>query len=602
MRMKLHKIIFLWLILIMGSGGAISAQEIEISKKTEVIGNITYYIHLVKPGQTIYDIAKAYSVDLSQIYAANPEIKNSIQAGTILQVPQIKNPEKITTIRHLVEKGETLYKIATNYNLKVPEIVAVNPGLSESIKPHQQIIIPLSGKKLSETLSAATNIHVVQKGETLFSMATQYAINVAELKKLNPGLTENLQLGQQLKVPLMKNAEPKPKKDSVVTFECGKTGKQDSYNIAVMIPFYLDHSYNIDTGDLKTPTSSYKSLTFIQFYEGILMAVDSLEKSGISARVYIYDVAEDTSNIDMILKKSEFQNMNLIIGPLFSNNFTIVAKWANEHKVNIINPFTNKSDLITGNPYAFKLTPSPQDEARQIISFIGLNYPASNVIIVTNDKEMAFADSLKTLFDAYELKNNQGFQISKIVYAEEWFAGVSKNLSETRINIVITLIDGEAFASTFLRNLNEKAFTNKILLFGRKSWEEYNNLEIEYLLNLNTHLYANSFINFNDNRIQDMVLNFRNKYNTDPDYYAFQGYDIMMYFANALKTYGKGFHNCLHLYDPPLLCNSFHFNKTKNWGFENTTGIIYRFENYKAINALQNPLRNIQLVVKKKPE
>jgi ABC-type branched-subunit amino acid transport system substrate-binding protein len=293
--------------------------------------------------------------------------------------------------------------------------------------------------------------------------------------------------------------------------------------------------------------------------------------------------------------------MNLIIGPLFSNNFCIVAKWAHSHKVNIINPFTNKSDLITGNPYAFKLIPSAQNEARQIISFTASNYPASNILIVFNDKESLFADSLKTMFEAYEVKNNSGSKISKIDYSVEGFAGVGKKLSDTKINIVITLIDGEAFVSTFLRNLNELAYTDKILLFGKKSWEDYNNLEIEYLLNLNTHVYSNSFIDFSDNRIQNMVLNFRNKYNTDPDYYAFQGFDIMMYFADALKTYGKNFQKCLDTYDPALLCNKFHFGKTSNWGFENTKGIIYRYENYKAINALQNPLKDILLVVKKKP-
>jgi hypothetical protein len=326
-----------------------------------------------------------------------------------------------------------------------------------------------------------------------------------------------------------------------------------------------------------------------------------LDRAGFNAKVYIYDVAEDTSGTSAILKKAEFANMNLIIGPLFSNNFCIAAKWANLHKVNIINPFTNKSDLIIANPYSFKLIPSPQNEAKQIISFIGINYPSSNILIVFNDKEALFADSLKTMFEAYVIKNSSELKINKIDYSAEGFAGVSKKLSDAKNNIVITLIDGEAFVSTFLRNLNELAYSDKILLFGKKSWEDYNNLEIEYLLNLNMHVYYNSFIDFSDNRTQDLVLNFRNKYNTDPDYYAFQGFDIMMYFAGALKTYGKNFQKCLDTYDPSLLCNNFHFCRTTNWGFENNSGIIYRYENYKAINALKNPVKDIQLVVKKKP-
>jgi LysM repeat protein/ABC-type branched-subunit amino acid transport system substrate-binding protein len=598
--MKLHRSFIILFILLVCSIGIISAQEIEKSTKTELIGGKNYYIHTVKPGQTIYGIAKAYSVDLGQIYAANPEIKSILQVGTVLKVPQVKKPEAISGINHVVEKSETLYKIATNYNLKVAEVIAANPGLTESIKPGQQIIIPLPVKKQAEPL--ATSLHIVQKGETLFSIASQYSTTVAELKRLNPAITENLQLGLQLKVPVILHPESKLKKDSLIIYECGKTGKQDSYNIAVMIPLYLDNLYNIDTGDLKTPTSSYKSLTFIQFYEGILMALDSLEKTGIAARVFVYDVAEDTSRTMEMLKKTEFATMNLIIGPLFSNNFSIVAKWANLHKVDIINPFTNRSDLIVNNPYAFKIIPSPKSEARQIISFIDKNYPTSNILIVFNDKEKLYADTLKTFFDAYELKNQSGLQINKIDYSAQGFSGVSGKLSDSMINIIITLIDGEAFVSTFLRNLNELARTNKILLFGRKSWEDYNNIEIEYLLNLNTHVFSNSFIDYSDNSIQNMVLNFRNKYKTDPDYYAYQGFDIMMYFTGALKSYGTNFRNCLDIYDPSLLCNKFHFCTSASLGNENTKGIIYRYENYKTINALLSPLKDIQLVVKKKPE
>ena len=98
--MKFHKIIFVAIALFVGSVGFLSAQEIEKSAKTELIGQKYYYIHTVKPGQTIYGIAKAYSVDIKEIYAANPEVKNNIQPGIILKVPQVKNPESVsTTIR-----------------------------------------------------------------------------------------------------------------------------------------------------------------------------------------------------------------------------------------------------------------------------------------------------------------------------------------------------------------------------------------------------------------------------------------------------------------------------------------------------------------------
>ena len=595
--MKNYRIIFIFIFFLFFDLAFISAQEIEKSSKTEFIGQKYYYIHTLKQGQTIYSIAKVYAVDLDQIYEANPELKNSVQAGVVVKVPIIKNPESISFINHTVEKGETLYKIASNYSLKTTDINAINQGLTDYIKPGQHIKIPLLVKKVPENLS--TTIHIVQKGETLYGIANQYGTNVAELKKMNPALTDNLQLGQQLKVPKVNIIETIEKKENTITFECGITDKQETYNIAVMIPFYLDHSYEIDTGEFNILSDAYRSFTFIQFYEGVQLALDSIKKTGYSSIVHVYDVADDTSIIESLLKKPEFTSMNLIIGPLFSNSFTVVSKWASTNKVNIVNPFTNRSDILSGNPFSFKILPSLQSEANQIVDFINNNYPVSNILIVYNDKESSYSDTLENSIQKIRFQKNPKIQYSKINYSKEGFLGVNKNLSDSKINIVITLIDGEAFVSNFLRNLNERAFENRIILFGRNSWEEYNNIEIEYLMNLNTHFYANSLINYNDTLLQSMVYKFRDKYKADPDYYGFQGYDIMMYFTQALREYGKKFQFCLQNFKPLLLCNNFDFVKTANGGYENTKGVVYRYENYKIINALINPIKEIKLLEKK---
>ncbi|MEI6123656.1 MAG: LysM peptidoglycan-binding domain-containing protein [Bacteroidota bacterium] len=598
--MKILKKIIPIAVFILGMAAHINAQNVEISSRTEFIGNKTYYLHTVMQGQTIYGIAKAYSVDIRQIYSANPESVKGIQTGVILKIIKINDSDEIKYINHFVEKGETLYKIATNYYVKVDDLYKVNTGLTDKIAPGQLLKIPLAEKIKTVQKPVGISIHIVQKNETLYSIAKQYSITVDELKKLNSGLTDALQLGQQLKVPLLDLVQKHVIKDTIIPFECGKTDLLSTYNIGIMIPFYLDHSSSIDTGNVDIPTTSYKSLSFIQFYEGIRMALDSLEKAGLSLKVYFYDVAEDTNATFDLLKKPEFAFMNLIIGPLFSNNFTIVSSWAKQHAVPIINPFTNKNDLIKDNPFAFKLITSLQSESKQIIGFIENTYSDCNLIIVHNDKEKEFADSLKNIADKEVLLKKSKLSISMVNYSTEGLTGITKNLSETNTNIIITLMDGEAFVSSYLRNLNSLAYQHKIVLFGKKNWEDYSSLEIEYLMNLNTHIYTNSFIDFKNNKTQDFILNFRNTYKTDPDYYAFQGYDIMIYYGYALKNYGRNFQNCISKYSPELLETNFSFQKTVDGGFENTLGIIYRYEDYKMLNATLYPKKEINLLEKKK--
>lgn len=596
--MKINKCLLAFFVFLF-SATVINAQEIEKSSKTQVIGNIKYYLHTVKQGHSIYLIAKAYSVEVQKIYGSNPEIKQQIVPGIVLKVPFIEKPENIKYIIHTVDKGETLFKIASLYNIKVADLTQTNEGLTENLKIGQQVKIPLGHVK---TAAVSTSMHIVQKGETLFSIAAKYSTTVNELKNLNKGITENLQPGQMLKVPLTAIKDEKiTTKDSVIVFDCGKPGLLPEYKIALLIPFYLEHASGIDTSADENPVSSYRSLRFIQFLEGVLLAIDSLEKTGFKAKVYVYDVSEDAENANQVIKHQELKNMNLIIGPFFGNNFQIVSKWANENKIPIVNPFSTKTEVIESNPLSVKLIPSSQSVAIQLKTFLINNYSNSNIIVVYNDKEADVADSVFSVLKSDINKKSGNLKITKTHYPTDGFSGISNNLSDTNINIIITLIEGEAFVSNFLRILNERSFSHKLIVFGKKSWEDYSNIETQYILNLNTHIISGSFVDYHDSKTQDMILNFRNRFNTDPDYYGFSGYDIFMYFTGALKSYGPGFMQCLGEYKPSLLTGNFSFVKYKEGGFENTTSIIYRFKDYKAINALKNPLRKEEVIVNKKP-
>ena len=90
---------------------------------------------------------------------------------------------------HQVEKGETLYRIATQYNMTVSELKSMNNLKGNTI---------YAGQKLTVKEVAAT--HVVKKGETLYSIAKKYEIKVEDLKTINKLKTNKIYVGQKLKV------------------------------------------------------------------------------------------------------------------------------------------------------------------------------------------------------------------------------------------------------------------------------------------------------------------------------------------------------------------------------------------------------------------
>jgi LysM repeat protein len=97
---------------------------------------------------------------------------------------------------HSVVEGNTLYGIHTLYNTELSKIIDSNPGLTNDLIIGQQILIPID-------LDIANDytIHVVAEGETLYGISKKYKLNVNDLKSLNPGIEEGIKVGQQIKVP-----------------------------------------------------------------------------------------------------------------------------------------------------------------------------------------------------------------------------------------------------------------------------------------------------------------------------------------------------------------------------------------------------------------
>jgi LysM repeat protein len=94
---------------------------------------------------------------------------------------------------HEVDKGQTLYGLSKFYQVSIEDIVAHNPRAEHGIKIGEQLYIPASKQKVE--------IHIVQKGETLYTIARKKGVPESNVRMLNPSLTENLSIGQEIIVP-----------------------------------------------------------------------------------------------------------------------------------------------------------------------------------------------------------------------------------------------------------------------------------------------------------------------------------------------------------------------------------------------------------------
>lgn len=162
---------------------------------------ITSGTYTVKPGDTLWEIARMFNMTVDQLKEMNNLTSNVISIGQVLNVSQNANsnlsqsmPPSITGETYTVKLGDTLWKIANMYGTTVDELIRLN-NLSSNILSVGQVL------KISNNNSMPTNEYIVQPGDSLYKIANEFGITVDALKMAN-GLTSNVILiGQVLKIP-----------------------------------------------------------------------------------------------------------------------------------------------------------------------------------------------------------------------------------------------------------------------------------------------------------------------------------------------------------------------------------------------------------------
>lgn len=115
-----------------------------------------------------------------------------------------------STATHTIQKGETLFSIAKQYNVEIEQLREWNDIKADQLAVGQTLVV---GKETGERSAAGdtseTRTHTVEAGETLFSISKQYQVTIAELKAWNNISSNNLQTGQTLTIHPSESAEPR---------------------------------------------------------------------------------------------------------------------------------------------------------------------------------------------------------------------------------------------------------------------------------------------------------------------------------------------------------------------------------------------------------
>lgn len=546
--------------------------------------------HTVRAKETLYGIARQYRISIDSLMAFNPGLSTDIFPGEVIRIPDRVNQDEYIT--HTVKEKTKLKRIASKYAVSVSSMKDANPDVRRRVSAGEVLLVPVGPPPDLKP----EDVHVVV-------------------------------------TPVEEHSERKVKSDSLRCYE-----RMYNYNkplkVALMIPLYAEEVKDIDLNGRSTPDpSKYKSFNFIQFYEGFLMAVEALEMEGLELELHVYDVDEKVSKTIQVLQRAELADMDLIIGPFFSRNFKLVSNFAEMFNIKIVNPLTRRTEVLKNN-YVYKVKPSRDAQIPLLTRFIEEYHPEANIILVRNNSfqyaeetqqikaslekllpygvkvsnmkifdlisEYSEADTnlpAGTLISSLMIEDRQVLTeqierditdstfltngIREVVYASDSVYGIIRNASVARKNLVVVLSNNEIVVPEVLTRLNDLKDTFDISVVGMPEWEMLDNLEVDYLLDLDVHFFTDFYPDPADPAVEAFVGSFREKYMTHPDRYAFEAYDIANYFLGAMMRFGPDCEKCLPYYPKQLIKSGVNMKAAFPAGYENIYWNLCRYRNYR---------------------
>lgn len=151
-----------------------------------------YYV--VQNGDSLWKIANKYGITVNELKSLNGLTSNNLTVGQILEVP---GSSSSTSGTYTVKSGDSLWKIANEYGLTVAELKSLNGLTSDNLSVGQVLKVSNS----SGSSNSSSNTYTVKSGDSLWKIANQYGVTVNELKSLNDLTSDILSIGQVLKIP-----------------------------------------------------------------------------------------------------------------------------------------------------------------------------------------------------------------------------------------------------------------------------------------------------------------------------------------------------------------------------------------------------------------
>ena len=469
---------------------------------------------IVQRGEDLYDIAKEFGIDLADFKAVNPGLTNEPVAGTRIVIPNIVNENDYLV--HTCEKNERVTSLLKRWKVDENSFRKKNISVGSHVFTNQVVLIPIQ---------PITDFYWI-------------GIDGTEIVEVQEVPVEPQQPAQE-ETQVNFDFETGDIPDCVAN----PANASKRYRVALMVPLYLYDIGNISVSkDKASKSKKSRSLSFLQFYEGFMMAAEMMEKQGMKLDLTVIDVTENVSSAESALSQIEDKEWDLIVGPFFGKSFAVIEKYAKANGIAVVNPLSTRRSVIEDSPNVVKAKAGDVGLVLTISNLVKNHYSNANVFIVSREKDTdtTFLNQLEhhlnyavneevtvSVDEFLQFARNESERLemgSRLVptidvegqvystgdfqngaadnvvlsnsvkrYSYGEIAKVKSQLSGVRDNVIIAYGDDNVFATQMLNSLTKSADRFPITLVCAPDWQKHEKLLVDNLLKMHAIFVSDFF-------------------------------------------------------------------------------------------------------------
>lgn len=309
------------------------------------------------------------------------------------------------------------------------------------------------------------------------------------------------------------------------------------YHVAVFLPLYLDSAFDA-SGNYRFDQNFPKYLNpGLEFYEGLELAMDSLNKKSTALDITVYDTRSTKKSIQQMVEEPEFSKIQLILGYVNATDLYVLANVAKNREIPFVNVNFPNDAAITGNPEFVILNSTLRAHCEALYKFIQRNWATANIFYVR--RSIRDDDRLRSYFAEIE-KNTPTVPLRmkfvNIDNTQDIRQVTSLMDSNSKTVLMIGSLD-ENFGKAICAKLQPLAKSYPMKILGMPTWDAITDFNALAYADLEIYYTTPFYLNPADSLVAQIQQYYKSRFYSRPSDMVYRGYETTLHFGQLLEAH-----------------------------------------------------------------